>query len=43
MMNKPNDMMFRVFIRLIVIVVVTFSLYIFFSGHNEPGAVSSAD
>lgn len=36
-MNKPNDMMFRVFIRLIVIVVVTFSLYIFFSGHNEPG------
>ncbi|HIV81819.1 MAG TPA: Na(+)/H(+) antiporter subunit B [Candidatus Salinicoccus merdavium] len=37
MMNKPNDMMFRVFIRLIVIVVVTFSLYIFFSGHNEPG------
>lgn len=37
MMNKPNDMMFRVFIRLIVIVVVTFSFYIFFSGHNEPG------
>src|SRR5699024_849592 len=36
MMNKPNDMMFRVFIRLIVIVVVTFSLYMFFSGHHEP-------
>jgi len=30
-------MMFQVFIRLIAIVVVTFSIYLFFSGHNEPG------
>lgn len=37
MINKPNDMMFQVFIRLISIVVATFSVYLFFSGHNEPG------
>lgn len=37
MINKPNDMMFRVFIRLIAVVVVTFSIYLFFSGHNAPG------
>lgn len=37
MIYKPNDMMFRVFIRLIAVVVVTFSIYLFFSGHNAPG------
>ena len=37
MIHRPNDMMFQVFIRLIAIVVVTFSIYLFFSGHNEPG------
>ncbi|CAM4251106.1 Na(+)/H(+) antiporter subunit B [Lacicoccus alkaliphilus] len=37
MINQPNDMMFRVFIRLIAIIVVTFSIYLFFSGHNAPG------
>lgn len=37
MINNPNDMMYRVFIRLIAVVVVTFSIYIFFSGHNAPG------
>ncbi|MCD2138634.1 Na(+)/H(+) antiporter subunit B [Salinicoccus halitifaciens] len=37
MIKEPNDMMFRVFIRMIAIIVVTFSIYLFFSGHNAPG------
>jgi multicomponent Na+:H+ antiporter subunit B len=37
MKQTPNNMMLQTFMRLIAVVVFTFSIYIFLVGHNEPG------
>lgn len=34
---KSNDMMLQVSMRLISLIIFTFSLYLFFAGHNSPG------
>jgi len=34
---KSNDMMLQVSLRLISLIIFTFSLYLFFAGHNSPG------
>lgn len=36
-MNFPNNMMMQIFMKLIAVVVFTFSIYIFLAGHNAPG------
>lgn len=37
MKKAPNNMMLQTFMRLIAVVVFTFSIYIFLAGHNDPG------
>lgn len=37
MKNFPNNMMLQTFMKLIAVVVFTFSIYIFLAGHNAPG------
>lgn len=37
MKQRPNDMMLQTFMKLIAVVVFTFSIYLFFAGHNAPG------
>ena len=34
---KPNNMMLQVSTRIIALIIITFSVYLFLAGHNEPG------
>ncbi|GAB2569190.1 Na(+)/H(+) antiporter subunit B [Gracilibacillus alcaliphilus] len=34
---KPNDMMLQTLARLIILVVLSFSIYLLLAGHNNPG------
>lgn len=34
---KPNNMMLQTGIKIITFIVFTFSIYLFFTGHNNPG------
>ncbi|EOT30605.1 Na(+)/H(+) antiporter subunit B [Enterococcus saccharolyticus] len=35
--TRPNDMMLQVAIRIISLIMFTFSFYLFLAGHNNPG------
>ncbi|WP_370453180.1 Na(+)/H(+) antiporter subunit B [Oceanobacillus sp. CFH 90083] len=37
MMKKPNNMMLQTLARLIILVVLSFSIYLMLAGHNSPG------
>ncbi|MFD1066309.1 Na(+)/H(+) antiporter subunit B [Oceanobacillus locisalsi] len=37
MMKKPNDVMLQTFARLIIMIVLSFSIYLLLAGHNSPG------
>lgn len=34
---RPNDMMLQITMRIITIIIFTFSFYLFLAGHNNPG------
>lgn len=34
---KPNNMMLQVSMRIIALIIITFSVYLFLAGHNDPG------
>lgn len=34
---KSNDVMLRTTTRVVTLIILTFSLYLFFAGHNDPG------
>lgn len=36
-MKKPNNMMLQTLARLIILVVLSFSIYLMLAGHNSPG------
>lgn len=36
-MQKPNNMMLHTFARLIILIVLAFSIYLLLAGHNNPG------
>lgn len=37
MMQKPNNMMLQTLARLIIVIVLSFSIYLLLAGHNSPG------
>ncbi|GAA0330595.1 MULTISPECIES: Na(+)/H(+) antiporter subunit B [Oceanobacillus] len=37
MMKKPNNMMLQTLTRLIILIVLSFSIYLLLAGHNSPG------
>lgn len=37
MMQKPNNMMLQTLARLIILIVLSFSIYLLLAGHNGPG------
>ncbi|WP_392392277.1 Na(+)/H(+) antiporter subunit B [Oceanobacillus jeddahense] len=37
MMKKPNNMMLQTLARLIILIVLSFSIYLLLAGHNSPG------
>ncbi|CEI84218.1 Na(+)/H(+) antiporter subunit B [Oceanobacillus oncorhynchi] len=36
-MKKPNNMMLQTLTRLIILIVLSFSIYLLLAGHNSPG------
>nr|WP_040980856.1 Na(+)/H(+) antiporter subunit B [Oceanobacillus jeddahense] len=36
-MKKPNNMMLQTLARLIILIVLSFSIYLLLAGHNSPG------
>ncbi|MCT1903836.1 Na(+)/H(+) antiporter subunit B [Oceanobacillus sojae] len=37
MMQKPNNMMLQTLARLIILIILSFSIYLLLAGHNSPG------
>lgn len=36
-MNKPNDIIFHMVTKAAVVIILTFSIYLFMAGHHNPG------